>query len=318
MTPAELRRHLATYADGECEAELRAALEVHLAAYPEDAAEVERWRALRRCLGRVLNETGAPAGLAARVRASLAAGATAAGTDVAHGPRAAGGVDVPAAAEHRLQRGPASRRAYRLGISGLAAAAMVMLAVTLWPRGAAATTVEASRFADIYRTCALANRDELGVCGAPACECAAAVHAKCGFACPLPDLGGGGKYRLAGGCPCGPGGVRTVHVFYAAEDEPQRVVSLFATERPVRLAERGAECATCPRAKRCYRRAKVDSVALVAWEEGGRTYVLCGESEPEQLARLAEEITVPKADGGAARPGCAHCEQAETQTGGPK
>jgi len=78
----------------------------------------------------------------------------------------------------------------------------------------------------------------------------------------------------------------------------------------VRLAERGAECATCPHAKRCYRRAKVDGVALVAWEEGGRTYVLCGESEPEQLARLAEGITVPKAEGGAARPGCPHCESA--------
>ncbi len=291
MTPAEIRAQLATYADGECDAELRAVIEAHLAANPDDALIVERWRALRRCVQRSLSQTPVPADLAARVQSRLAAETA---------------LVLPA---HGIRRVLTSPRIYRAGAPGLAAAAVVILAFTLWPRGASATQVDASAFASVFRHCGLGAHDALGLCAMKG-NCRACVRSKCGIDCALPEFDATAPdgFELAGGCACTPSKqVHVVHAFYREKDSPQRVVSFFATDRPIRLCNAGAACTECPHKQRCYRAAANENVAVVSWNEDGRTYVLCGQVGRDELLKLADEIR-PGQLGAQAPAKCDGCE----------
>jgi len=276
MTPAELNKYLAIYADGEVDPAFRRAVEEHLAAHPEDWEIVERWRALRRTVRRTIDSTPVPTGLGERLRAAIAAEAATDGAAAVSSTRTA------------ASRRP-HRRAWWMGLSGLAAAVMVA-AFTLWPSDAAGNTVEVRQFADVYLTCAMLGCDKYELCNAPGCDCGSRLRKECGFDCRMADMSPCGRYKVGGGCPCASSAkVRIAHVFFRPEEPNAPVMSLFATERPVRVVQNGRASGKC-NTTRAYQTAQYQRVAAVAWQEGERTYVLCAEVEPQRLVQMADAI----------------------------
>ncbi len=267
MTPAEVRQHLAAYADGELPPAVRAEVETALAAAPKLRAEAARWQALRRAVGRTVQSEMVPAELAERIRAGLAAnGAT------------------PPVHPHG--------RVHRLGLAGLSAAAVLALALFIWPRGAQATSLDVRGLAKIHRTCAQEHRhDTLRVRGcAPGTACQK-IKARAGFAGDVPDATACGEYSLDGACQCSPArGVRAVHIYYRSKQAPERVLSVFAVDRGLELATPGGPCPRCNCGQRSYRRGTDAGVTLVGWQQDGRSYVLVGPLPEPELVRLADQM----------------------------
>jgi anti-sigma factor RsiW len=267
MNASELPELLAAYADDALDAPARAAVEAHLAAHPEDRAVVERWQALRQATTRVLHATPTPAGLADRVRANL-------------------------------RREPRPRRSLHLRLArwapGVAAAAVLIGAVVLWPRGAAATSIDPDDFAQIYQRCALRNgHDAFQLAGSLPNDLAARIGDKAPFRCELPCAAPAG-FEVAGACACSPErGVRTMHIFFRAVDNPERVISVFATERPVSLRGRSHSCAKCAGGCRAYEGTQcAGGSALVTWCDQRHRYVVVGAASQKDLIQIADHLQV--------------------------
>lgn len=274
MNPTDMREQLPEYADGALDAAQSAAVEAYLAAHPEARAEVERWRALRGSAHRSLQSVPVPAGLHERVQAALEA--------------------------ERRGAGRGWLTIYRLGVPGLAAAAVVVALVALWPGGARATPVDAEGFARLYRLCAVDHRhDALGLRGCRCCEAAGKLKTCAGFACQVPDLGRCGRYRVDGACRCSPAkGLRVVHAFFRYEDDPRRVVSVFAVDRAIELRARGVTSTGCRTpCGRHYHTAEADEVHVAAWDEGAGSVVLVSEMSRPDLVRLVEELCATRQNG---------------------
>ncbi len=261
MDPAELRQHLAQYADGELDPTTAQEVERLMASDPEARAEVERWRALRQSAGRVLTNTAVPARLETRIRAGI-----------------------------RARRGSAGPRLLRFGAPGLAVAAVVLLAFTFWPRGASATAVEACDFARIYRNCAMHGHDTLGVNGGPTRKTVAQLRNENPHAGEIPDLSVAG-YELVGACTCPPApNVRVVHAYFRHCAEGN-IVSSFSIACQIHLCNQGQPCKCACQDNHVYRCANDGPVTLICWSECGHSYVLaCGKLTREQLVELAEKM----------------------------
>lgn len=287
MTPSEARDLIPAYADGELDAARRTALEGHLAADPGLRAEVQHWQALRRCAQRGISATTVPDGLAERVRARLRAKA-----------------DVP-------RRRP---RVYRLGLSGLAAAAALVAGVTLWPRGAVARPVEARGFADIHRVCALLNHhDTLGVRGGQAQAdfaptdggvAVARLRTRAAMTGAVPDLSRRGL-QLVGACTCSPcPELRVVHAYFRSEQG--EIISVFAADGPIALCAAGRVCPCCTHGERRYRSSCEGEVSVVCATVNNSSFVLVGTGRGARgLMDLAEGlplVALPQVGGAAPAP----------------
>lgn len=272
MTPSDVRDLVPAYADGELDEARRTALEGHLAADPGLRAEVQRWQALRRCAQRGINAVAVPDGLAERVRARLRA--------EAGGPR------------HRP-------RAYRLGLSGLAAAAVLVAGFTLWPRGAVARPVEARGFADIHRVCALLNHhDTLGVRGGqPPADftpmdggvAVSRLRARGAITAAIPHLSRRGL-QLVGACTCSPcPELRVVHAYFRSEQG--EMVSVFAADSPIALCAAGRVCPCCTHGERLYRSSSEGEVSVVCATANNASFVLVSAGRGARyLMDLAEGL----------------------------
>lgn len=276
MNPADLRTHLAAYADGELASPALEEVEAHLAKDAGARAEVQKWQALRHSANRAVTNEPVPAELEARIRAGLRKSA----------PR----------------RSP---RIYRLGYSGLAVAAAVALAFFIWPAGAAATSVKACGFAKVYRACAIKkHHDTLNARAGLEWDVFAKldqngsfenVRQNADFTCALPDLCTTGTYRLEGGCQCAPAdGIRVVHAYFRCTAEPFNVVSVFAVDKRIQLCgEDGSACPGCKAHGREYHTAKDGNVTLVAWDHNDHSYVMCcGRLTREQIIDLSNRLDV--------------------------
>lgn len=263
---------LARYADGEVSAAERATVEQRLAASPECADVVHRWRALRRCAGRVAAAGAAPAGLDARVRDSL-----------------------------RQDTGFSGTRVYRLTTAFAAAAALLLLAV-FWNRGSANPNVSRAgllvapeRFVETYEECARKAQHE-GVKLEGHCPIAAQalMRTMCrDYMVAVPDLRDAG-YELIGICHClAQENVRATHAFYRNQANPDRVVSVFSVDRCLNLNQcRKQECC---KTKRHYEMARVNDVSIMHWEELGGHFAVAGDMETPALAELAAAIQIAAA-----------------------
>lgn len=271
MNPADLRKHLAEYADGELPETLRGSIEARLAADRDARDEVERWQALRRCAGRALDSEPVPPGLEARIRATL-----------------------------RVHSSPGRRRVLHLGTSGLAVAAALLLTVFVWPQGAEATSIGAAYLADQHRASALTRRADLfGVRRGMSWKKfdrlrkegdfgQIAAHAS--FRCRVPSMLAQG-YRLQGACEYVRGDrTRVVHAYFRCLEAGGNTMSLFVMDRCVRLCSEGGKPGHCCHGdRREYHVARHGKYTLIAWVQDGRTYVLCcGIAEPEDLVRMAD------------------------------
>lgn len=282
------RDKLAAYADGEFDVAERARIEAGLADDAAARAEVARWRALRQCAQRVLLNTAVPPGLADRVRAGL---------PVAHRRR--------------------TPRIYRLGFSGLAAAAVIMLAFFMWPQGARAKPIKASYFANQHRERAVVEHaDTLGVrAGIDWEEFNArglsgninAIIREASFARPLAEVAAEldkFDYRLQGACAYdGDDDIQVTHAYYRCFQDISRgnTVSVFVLDRPVQLCgDDGCDCRCRKQGDREYRVAIVPigtgKVTIVSWIVEGRTYVVCcGVATEDQLIHMADGLKLSAA-----------------------
>jgi hypothetical protein len=277
MNEAELGRKLADYADGEAEPEVRRVLEERLASDAASREVVARWQALRRSAQRAVFDEPVPAGLADRIRARL--------------PGSAAGRSVS--------------RFYRIGTGGLAMAAVFVLAVLIWPRGAAGTPVEAAGFVGVYEKCAIkAHHDEYAVRGEKTWSefadggqrgCMVTLRRKVPFEAPVPDLGQTSAYRLVGACSCSPSdAVHVVHTYFRCAEGPENIVSLFTVDHRVRLCHAdGSACDTVGGGVRKYAAVAVGRVSVVSWNERRRAYVMCcGRLGTDELMQMADQLTI--------------------------
>lgn len=276
MNPADLPTKLAAYADGELSPGERAVLEARLADEPALRGAVQRWQALRRAARRAVMQEPVPAGLAARLAADL----------------------------HALRR-VRRPRILRLGLSGLAAAAVLMFAAVLWPtQNAGASTLAASFLCErhLNNACAAAI-DTLGVRGdhptaeydarddvTPDFDC---VSQRASFPCKVPCLMKFG-YKLRGATEYRrDDGTLIIHAHYLCKRAGQ-VMSMFVINRPLDLKAEQSQCRPgCQTAKRRYHVAQCEKITMVSWTEGQRTYVLCcGKANGQELAQLADQLTI--------------------------
>ena len=270
MNHEQARDNLPLFADGELDPERTAELEVLLSASAELRAELERWQALRRCANRVVMAAAIPGGLEDRIRAGLG----------------------------RSRRFWQSRP-LRLfaSTSGLAAAAVLMLALWLWPTATVPSGVRliaADSFADRYRHCACEHRCrdvdvDLG-------DIAAARERLAGlksFPVLLPDLRDRG-FELDGVCLCFKvPGVSVVHAFYRRSGPEPAVVSFFSLDQKVHLKDCRCESCTGPDGLlRHYEIAECQSVLVCKWDEAVNSFAVCGEMQPGELRELADSVKV--------------------------
>lgn len=279
MNP-QLREWLPTYADGELPPDRAAQLEAALRDSAELRAELERWRALRCCVNRVVCCECAPAEVSRRIRHGLAAGAR-------------------------------RRRVLRLVSVGVATAAALVAAILVYPRvfpppasnspalvdsvadaPAASGLLDVSQFAMIYRRCAIENHhDRFQKHGGDPNAVRRELASTAKFPLLVPDLRSAG-FELDGVCPCFPDkSVNAVHAFYRKEGTPPQIISVFSLNRCVTL--RCCEPGKCNRGtplKRAYDVARHNEVSLVKWDERGASYALAGQMESDELLRLANAV----------------------------
>jgi anti-sigma factor (TIGR02949 family) len=268
---SDMRPHLAVYADGELAAELRPAVEAHLAACARCRADVERWQALRGCVRCAVASEALPVGLEQRLRQRLHAHSQ-----------------------------TARRRLIRLVAPGLAVAAVIVVAVLRYVPGGgggsvalAAVDVSAEDFARVYRKCAVARPHDSHNCrGMSAQDARELLAGKLDFKPLVADLSAHG-YVLAGACECFPvHEVHVIHVHYRSQGAQAQVVSLFSADRRLRLEA----CSRCRgkcgdrQAEQSYEFAQAGDVTVLKWNEQQGSFALCSQMEQEQLLELAGSV----------------------------
>ncbi len=265
---SDMQPRLAVYADGELAAKLRAPVEAHLADCQKCRTEVERWQALRRCAQRAIASEALPPGLEQRLRQRL-----------------------------HTQSGTARRRLIKFVVPGLAAAAVIVVAVLLYLPGSgggsvalAAVDVSAEDFARIYRKCAVDGHHDSHNCrGMSAQDARELLARELGFKPLVADLSAHG-YVLGGACKCFPvRDLRVIHVHYLSQDTQAQVVSLFSADRRVRLKAASPFNGAPDRGRpdRSYEVAQAGQVNVLKWDEQRVSFALCSQMEQEQLLELA-------------------------------
>ncbi|RMF73389.1 MAG: hypothetical protein D6744_15695 [Planctomycetota bacterium] len=270
MDAKQIRELLPTYADGELDAERARHVEAALADSDELRAELERWRALRRCANRAIAGEPVPIDLIRRVRSAI-------------------------------RRRPS--RTYRIAASFVAVAAALALVVVYWPRpdvsstGAAsggsavvaARPVSADRFVEIHDRCAITHKhDALTLAGKHARDADEKVTQAVGFPVRVPDLRSAG-FVLAGGCTCfRVRDTRAAHLFYRAKSDPEQMLSYFVVDHPLTLEN----CTHCR--SRCgtrhYEQVSVGDEVVLHWSERSHSFAIVGEMDVDRLDAIAGQV----------------------------
>lgn len=266
LTPERLE----AYADGELAPTERAEVEAALRGDPRAAATVAWWRGLRAACKRSLDAEPVPTAFATQLQRSLSA-----------------------------QRVILRRRILRLGVPGLAAAAL-FLVISLWPRPAEGTPVDPRGFAAIHDQCAVHSRhDTLGVRSMPPGTCVSKLKCKMPFACCVPNLATCGKYHVDGGCTCSPAsGMKVVHVYFRADEAPDVVISAFSIDRPIKFAARpkGESVTACGGRQVKAGEDELGNISMVVWKRAEGSYVLAARLPEAQLRQLADRATLARAE----------------------
>ncbi|MFH1745864.1 MAG: hypothetical protein ABIG44_02355 [Planctomycetota bacterium] len=297
MSESEIQRHLADYADGELDADLRPDVEAYLHEHPQARAEVNRWQALRSSAERGLNAESVPDELHTRLLHNLA-----------------------------IHQSHDKIRPWRIYAPLTAVAAALLLVIYMWPSnpvaGPAPKLLSASKLVTLYQHCALGHKhDDFGLSGksATAATTILANNSKVGFTIHLPDLAPKG-YQLQGVCMCKPGkNIRGIHAYYAKRDlpvdpaHPENVVSFFSLCSRVKLCDsRGTCCGhECPgRDARQYEVALVDEqFTVLKWDEFTCSFAVCSQLAQQELVQIIDSaplvalnLSSPPAVASATRP----------------
>ena len=282
MNRAELKRHLADYADGELAEEFRLEVEARLSEDPAGRAEVTHWQSLRRSAWRGLTAEPLPAGLRERL------------------------VERLAAERHRPYQ------VWRIVGRTMAAAAVVFLSVIFTlsrpggPSGMAATRIAVGDLTHIYHGCACKHRhDSFKLAGMMPTQAVSVLSKQPGFdfAIYVPDLSSSG-FRLAGACDCfrKMTGINGVHAWYERKQHeegqpsrPEDVLSFFSIACPVKLCGCPKTCSghCVPHQQRKYIVAHAaDDTTILKWEEHACSFAVCSVLKPDELIRVVDAVDV--------------------------
>ena len=264
MNKQQAQLALPLYADGELDSGDAADLHVLLERSVELRTQLEHWRALRRCARRVVSTPRVPAELETRVRAGLQS-------------------------TRRARR----YRSLRLGGSGLAIAATVMLAIGLWtPASGVEECVLATRcLAGIHIRCAAAQDGPALTAGAGREARAAQTELARdkAYQVRVPDLHARG-FELVQACHSPDvSGVEIVHAFYRRSAPTAATVSLFSIGTRVRLKDcRCKECACRDGVHRDYEIGTYGDIVVYKWDGTANSFALCSDMPRPQLRELAD------------------------------
>lgn len=272
MKPTERNDLLAAYADGELVPDLVRQTEAQLRDDPAGREHVANHIALRKSLTRTLHASTIPAGLEQRIRAQIAG----------------------------VRPTQPSVQLLRLSGPGLAIAAALLLAFIFWPASNARSLgIDTAFFAQHHLVSAVSRHlDTLNVRDGvpwerfePRPDAAQAIAQNASFPVRLPDLGFAG-YGLYGAAEhrCTSGTCVLQAYFRCLQSG--NYVSLFVVDGCARLGNRnGDPCESCGCAQKQYIATRASALNLLAWEEDGRTFVLCcGVASHDQLMQIANKL----------------------------
>lgn len=269
MEIAEVRKLLPVHADGGLDAVQAAEVDAHLVESAALRDELERWRALRRSVNRVLLSEPMPAALAARVQDAL--------------PRAA-----------------ASRRGRVIRLFGAVTgiAAIVALALIIRPglfgssggTATQATLVAASNFVKIHRNCGLGKHNPYPLGSDKLTGARTALAGAVDFDPVVPDLRDAG-FEIEGCCTCATdASVASAHVYYRSAANPGQIVSFFSLDRRVRLKGGDQAQLSGVSGNNLFETGIVSDVTIVKWCGAARSYAFASEMKLDQLRNLAEQV----------------------------
>jgi hypothetical protein len=278
MSQNDAQNLVGAYADGELSADIRAEFERALQRSPELAMQVSEWKRVREILVRAVASEKVPHGLAERIRRQLSTAET------------------------------AHHRRYVALCSVLAAAAAIILCVSLWPVGgepekllpdaeAASVTalhIDSKLFYRKHLNCAKTRvHDAEHIAGLPSDAAATRLQGDSRFhgRVWLPDLTNRG-YVPAGACLCPLGDdcpATLVHVMFQRVDRPQDVISVFSAEHPFELVHSGV-LTLCDSRARQYQVASVDGVTIAKFDEDNQSFVICADMGQEAMIEFANGL----------------------------
>ncbi|MFQ5806359.1 MAG: anti-sigma factor family protein [Phycisphaerae bacterium] len=266
MNHQQARETLPLYADGELDPQRTAELEGHLARSAELRAELERWRALRRCANRVVAAPAVPIELEHAVRERL-----------------------------RHRRWARRRRPLQLFAGVTAIAAVIVVMFVLWraaPTAAQPRLLGAERFAQVHRRCALEHPHRQVDVDLHDIEAAHDTLAELvAYPVLVPDLQDHG-FEFDGVCQCfGVRDVVVVHAFYRRGGPEPAVLSFFSLDQKVGLES--ADASLCrSKIHADYETAQHEDVIVYKWDETANSYAVCGRMKADQVRDLADAVKV--------------------------
>jgi anti-sigma factor RsiW len=281
MNRAEFEKLRFAYADGELDEHLIAEMDAYLRSSPEARALIEADRLLRESLARGFAHDRLPEGFASQAFARL------------------GEADYDARGVFR------SRWMIPLGAITAAAACLALwLALPLGGRASgelASSSADAPLIEMIEEThfgcvakglghqCADLPRDDLEAIRTRMSE-------KLGMTVLVPDLSGQGcSFQTAN--YCGLPGRRGAHLIYS-KDRQGLCLSVMTVED---MGDRFPDASRTLYHGRRYYALADRRASVVAWNQGGATYVLCAAVEREDLLELADPVRLAMAGDGPAR-----------------
>lgn len=271
MDCSDAHPHLPVYADGELPPGLGESIEEHLSGCAQCRGNVERWRALRSAACRAGQSFALPSDLDEQICRALAA-----------------------------ERGAALRRRRWTGGRLIGAAAVLLLAVTVWKFGLipapqdnsfdmAGLVVSPAKFAEYYGACA--NRfhcDQFDIRQEPVTFARTSISNNVKFAVAVPDLAERG-YRVDGGCTCLKlNDTDVVHVYYRRDADDPNPVSIFSIPEQVRFA--GPPESRTRNGKRAYQEAVSNDVAILIWSDEEGCYAACARLPRDELYDLVDSL----------------------------
>lgn len=273
MDCLEVQPHLPVLSDGELTPDLQEPVDAHLSGCAKCRATVERWAALRAAASRASSSFSVPSGLDQQISLVLAA-----------------------------ERGATLRQRRWTGGRLISAAAVLLVAVSVWkfglipspqvnPVDAASLIVSPAQFVKFYGACASEYHcDTFNIRQEPVSVVRASIADQVKFSVAVPDLGDRG-YQVDGGCTCMKLKElrdRTIHVYYRRNADDPNPVSIFSIPGQVRFP--GPPESVTRDGKRVYQEAVSHDVVVLMWSGKDGCYAVCAKLPKDELYELVDSL----------------------------
>ncbi|MFO0838235.1 MAG: hypothetical protein U1D55_06875 [Phycisphaerae bacterium] len=285
MRDLELMQLLPRYADGDLAPEQRDAIDRRLAVDPALRAELQRMSAMRASVKRAMSSDAMPAGLEARVRASVRGVAG----QKTGGALRLSGVGVALAAAVVLLAMLVPTRAPRDSRSRSSASrAPVATPLDSDSSAAAMVVVGPDAFSQIHRQCGDGGHDGYRIGRLSLSDARRHIASEVHFPFVLPDLSKDGL-ELECACPCFPSPhLRALHATYHELADFEQTVSLFSFNQPLMLSYCSVPPPPPAPSGREYDMARDGDVTVLKWDDEGNSFAVAGRMDARELSVIAD------------------------------